>query len=156
LAGVSGIDTVVPSTILTSRLSQRHAVGACSSKAVPIWQLRRWTTCSGSLSPLPTAEGILVASIIRDITAHQKLEEELRQGKRVLEQADRQKDEFLAMLAHELRNPLAPIPNAIQVLEDFSPADADLQWARDVIERQVKHMTRLVDDVPRLPKHEGY
>jgi signal transduction histidine kinase len=73
-----------------------------------------------------------------------------------LEQADRQKDEFLAMLAHELRNPLAPIPNAIQVLEDFSPADADLQWARDVIERQVKHMTRLVDDVPRLPKHEGY
>ena len=51
------------------------------------------------------------------------------------------------MLAHELRNPLAPIPNAVQVLQDFSPADADLQWARDVIERQVQHMTRLVDDL---------
>lgn len=100
-----------------------------------------------SLSPLPNAGGILVASIIRDITAHQELEEELRQGKRVLEQADRQKDEFLALLAHELRNPLAPIPNAIQVLQDFSPADVDLKWARDVIERQVQHLTRLVDDL---------
>jgi len=100
-----------------------------------------------SLSPLPTEEGVLVASIIRDISAHRQLEAELRRGKRVLEQADRQKDEFLAMLAHELRNPLAPIPNAIQVLQDFSPADADLQWARDVIERQVQHMTRLVDDL---------
>jgi PAS domain S-box-containing protein len=100
-----------------------------------------------SLSPLPNAGGILVASILRDITAHQKLEEELRQGKRVLEQADRQKDEFLAMLAHELRNPLAPIPHAIQVLEEFSPADVDLKWARDVIDRQVQHLTRMVDDL---------
>jgi PAS domain S-box-containing protein len=100
-----------------------------------------------SLSPLPNAGGILVASIIRDITAHQQLEDELRQGKRVLEQADRHKDEFLALLAHELRNPLAPIPNAIQVLQDFSPADVDLKWARDVIERQVQHLTRLVDDL---------
>lgn len=100
-----------------------------------------------SLSPLPTEEGVLVASIIRDITAHRQLEAELRQGKRELEQAHRQKDEFLAMLAHELRNPLAPIPNAIQVLQEVSPVDADLQWARDVIERQVQHMTRLVDDL---------
>jgi PAS domain S-box-containing protein len=100
-----------------------------------------------SLSPLPSAGGILVASIMRDITAHQELEEELRQGKRVLEQADRHKDEFLALLAHELRNPLAPIPNAIQVLQEFSPADVDLKWARDVIERQVQHLTRLVDDL---------
>jgi PAS domain S-box-containing protein len=100
-----------------------------------------------SLSPLPTEQGVLVASIIRDITAHRQLEAELRRRQRELEQAHHQKDEFLAMLAHELRNPLAPIPNAVQVLADFSPADADLQWARDVIERQVQHMTRLVDDL---------
>lgn len=62
-------------------------------------------------------------------------------------EADRQKDEFLAMLAHELRNPLAPIPHAIQVLEEFSPADVDLKWARDVIDRQVQHLTRMVDDL---------
>lgn len=100
-----------------------------------------------SLSPLPTEEGVLVASIIRDISAHRQLEAELRRGKQELEQAHHQKDEFLAMLAHELRNPLAPIPNAIQVLQEFSPVDADLQWARDVIERQVQHLTRLVDDL---------
>jgi PAS domain S-box-containing protein len=109
-----------------------------------------------SLSPLPTEEGVLVASIIRDITAHRQLEAELRLGQRELEQAHRQKDEFLAMLAHELRNPLAPIPNAVQVLEDISPADADLQWARDVIERQVQHMTRLVDDLLDVSRiHRG-
>ena len=79
------------------------------------------------------------SAIARDIS-------ERRRSERLAE-ADRRKDEFLAMLAHELRNPLAPIPNAIQVLEDFSPADADLQWARDVIERQVQHLTRLVDDL---------
>jgi PAS domain S-box-containing protein len=100
-----------------------------------------------SLSPLPTEEGVLVTSIIRDISAHRQLEAELRRRSEQLAEADRRKDEFLALLAHELRNPLAPIPNAIQVLQDFSPADVDLQWARDVIERQVQHLTRLVDDL---------
>jgi signal transduction histidine kinase len=57
----------------------------------------------------------------RDITTHRQLEAELRREQRELEQAHRQKDEFLAMLAHELRNPLAPIPNAVQVLEEFTP-----------------------------------
>jgi PAS domain S-box-containing protein len=79
------------------------------------------------------------SAIARDLS-------EQRRSERLAE-ADRRKDEFLALLAHELRNPLAPIPNAIQVLQDFSPADADLQWARDVIDRQVQHLTRLVDDL---------
>jgi PAS domain S-box-containing protein len=58
---------------------------------------------------------------------------------------DRRKDEFLAMLAHELRNPLAPIRNASHFLRARGPAE--LQWAADVIERQVHQMTRLVDDL---------
>jgi len=96
---------------------------------------------SVSISPIRNADGQVVAAsaIARDISERRRVDQ--------LVEADRLKDEFLAMLAHELRNPLAPIPNAIQVLEDFSPADADLQWARDVIERQVRHMTRLVDDL---------
>ena len=49
---------------------------------------------------------------------------------RELQEADRRKDEFLAMLAHELRNPLAPIRNAIQVIRLKGPADPELQWAR--------------------------
>ena len=64
-----------------------------------------------------------------------------------LKESDRRKDEFLAMLAHELRNPLAPIRNAVQILRAKGPAVPELQWARDVIDRQVQQMTRLVDDL---------
>ena len=64
-----------------------------------------------------------------------------------LKESDRRKDEFLAMLAHELRNPLAPIRNAVQILRLKGPFLPELQWARDVIDRQVQQMTRLVDDL---------
>jgi signal transduction histidine kinase len=64
-----------------------------------------------------------------------------------LKEADRHKDEFLAMLAHELRNPLAPIRNAVHLIKMRSLEDAQLCLARDVIERQLKQLTRLVDDL---------
>ena len=72
---------------------------------------------------------------------------EARMAAAALREADRHKDEFLAMLAHELRNPLAPIRNAIQVLQRISPPDPQLQKMRDMIDRQVTHMSRLVDDL---------
>src|SRR4051794_17634264 len=61
--------------------------------------------------------------------------------------ADRRKDEFLAMLAHELRNPLAPIRNSLELLRLAGPADPPLRSARDMIDRQVHHLSRLVDDL---------
>ncbi len=64
-----------------------------------------------------------------------------------VQEADRRKDEFLAMLAHELRNPLAPIRNATQVLRLVGPSESKLQQAREMIDRQVQHLTRLVDDL---------
>ncbi|MBK7973908.1 MAG: PAS domain S-box protein [Deltaproteobacteria bacterium] len=64
-----------------------------------------------------------------------------------LKESDRRKDEFLAVLAHELRNPLAPIRNATQVLRAKAPPIPELLWARDVIDRQVSQLTRLVDDL---------
>jgi signal transduction histidine kinase len=64
-----------------------------------------------------------------------------------LKEADRHKDEFLAVLAHELRNPLAPIRNAVEIMRRSALTDPQLSWSRDVIERQVKHLTRLVDDL---------
>ena len=100
-----------------------------------------------SLSPLRDAAGVLLASIIRDISAHQKLEEELRQGKKVLEQRDRQKDEFLATLAHELRNPLAPIRNSLQIMKMPKVDAATVERSRGMMERQVHHLVRLVDDL---------
>lgn len=64
-----------------------------------------------------------------------------------LKESDRKKDEFLAILAHELRNPLAPIRHAAEVLRAADPTQAQSNWAREVIERQVGQMTRLVDDL---------
>jgi len=64
-----------------------------------------------------------------------------------LQEANRRKDEFLAMLSHELRNPLAPIVTSAQVLEKVAPHDARIAWVREVIERQVTHLAGLVDDL---------
>ncbi|WP_010583604.1 hybrid sensor histidine kinase/response regulator [Schlesneria paludicola] len=64
-----------------------------------------------------------------------------------LKEADRRKDEFLAILAHELRNPLAPMRNAIQILHQGADKASVVQYSRDVIDRQIQQMTRLIDDL---------
>ncbi len=82
--------------------------------------------------------------------ANRTLQNEVAERSRVelaLKEADRQKDEFLAMLAHELRNPLAPILNAVQLMRRKPIGDPQLNWSREVIERQLGHLTRLVDDL---------
>jgi len=75
-----------------------------------------------------------------DITA-------LIQAQAALREADQRKDEFLATLAHELRNPLAPIRTAAQMLTSPNLGSGQLLWARQVIHRQVEHMARLLDDL---------
>ena len=72
---------------------------------------------------------------------------ERRQAEEALKDVNRRKDEFLAMLAHELRNPLAPIRNAAQLLNVHSADMPEIEWARAVIERQTQHLVRLVDDL---------
>ena len=83
-------------------------------------------------------------------STNRSLQTEIAERARVelaLKEADRNKDEFLAMLAHELRNPLAPIYNAVQLMRRKRFDDPQLAWSRDVIERQVAHLSRLVDDL---------
>jgi signal transduction histidine kinase len=72
---------------------------------------------------------------------------ERRRAEEALKEADRRKDEFLATLAHELRNPLAPVRNAIEIMLRLPQDDPKLVWSRDVIRRQVVHLTRLVNDL---------
>jgi PAS domain S-box-containing protein len=85
--------------------------------------------------------------IVRDITERKRMETELHEHLRELGEADRQKNEFLAMLGHELRNPLAPMRNALHILRSPN-APADMRdRARDIIDRQLNHMVRLVDDL---------
>ncbi|MEO8137097.1 MAG: response regulator [Betaproteobacteria bacterium] len=74
-------------------------------------------------------------------------EKRLRLQGEALAEADRRKNEFLAMLAHELRNPLQPIRTAIEVLRRPDTAQAQRDWGRDVIHRQVNQLVRLVDDL---------
>jgi len=71
----------------------------------------------------------------------------LKQAEQALIEADQRKDDFLAMLAHELRNPLTPIRNAAHVLGRLPTQEPRVQWAQQTIERQVDHLSRLVDDL---------
>lgn len=75
-----------------------------------------------------------------DVTERRRIEEALKE-------ATRRKDEFLAMLAHELRNPLAPLRNAAQLLRLREPGEPPLESAHDTIDRQLDHLVRLVDDL---------
>ena len=81
-----------------------------------------------------------VVVVVVDITARVEAE-------RGLKEADRRKDEFLALLAHELRNPLAPIRNGLQVLRLAPPGSDPAGKARDMMDRQLTHLVRLVDDL---------
>ena len=84
--------------------------------------------------------------IIRDKTEERRLQDALKERTDELEEADLHKNEFLAMLAHELRNPLAAISNAV-TLAARSGTQEDLEWSRDVIARQVKNFAHLIDDL---------
>jgi PAS domain S-box-containing protein len=93
------------------------------------------------VTPLYDRNNALVgyAKVTRDLTDRKRVE--------ALEKAERQTNEFLAMLAHELRNPLAPISNALQLLARNPAADPTEEWVREVLQRQTGQMTRLVDDL---------
>jgi PAS domain S-box-containing protein len=86
-----------------------------------------------------------VLGTFRDVTEHKHMEQILRERTEALVQQDRNKDEFLAMLAHELRNPLAPLMNALAILDANPSADTDALYA--MMRRQVAQLTRLVSDL---------
>jgi PAS domain S-box-containing protein len=102
-----------------------------------------------SLVPLHEPGGAVTSVLIvaEDITVRKQAETGLLRSQDALRDADRRKDEFLATLAHELRNPLAPIRTAAQILGSPKLAAQQLQWAHNVIQRQVGHMALLLDDL---------
>ena len=93
-----------------------------------------------------------VAIVFRDVTAQKRAEDELRQLAADLSQANRRQNEFLATLAHELRNPLAPIRTGLDLMR-LNPADAAaVAKVRDMMERQVNHLIHLVNDLLDLAR----
>ncbi|GAA3947065.1 PAS domain S-box protein [Allohahella marinimesophila] len=89
---------------------------------------------------------------VRDITERKAMERQITQQSAELADADRHKDEFLAMLAHELRNPLAPVFNALELIRHLGDESQTQHDARGVIERQVRHLARLVDDLTEVSR----
>ncbi len=88
-----------------------------------------------------------VAGTTRDVTDRQQMEETLRQQAEQLREANRHKDEFLGILAHELRNPLAPLRNGLQIMRMARGNAEATEQARSMMERQLQHLVRLVDDL---------
>jgi two-component system, chemotaxis family, CheB/CheR fusion protein len=101
-----------------------------------------------TVSPIRDRSGRIIGAskIARDITAQKQAERELKTMYVEAEQANRAKDEFLAMLGHELRNPLGAISNALYLLE-HDVGDHSTKLARDVLQRQVGYLSRLIDDL---------
>ncbi len=94
-------------------------------------------------------------SLIEDLAARASVAVENARLYRHVEENDRRKNEFLAMLAHELRNPLAPIRSAVELLRMLEINDDNVCWASEVIARQVDHMVRLVDDLLDISRISG-
>ncbi|MCC2959586.1 PAS domain S-box protein [Massilia sp. IC2-278] len=95
-----------------------------------------------SSAPIRDETGRVIAAVAANMDIS-----ELRAAQAQLQESDRRKDEFLAMLSHELRNPLAPIRNALFLLDQPGASHDQMRFAREVIGRQVGQLTRLVDDL---------
>src|SRR4051812_17240611 len=86
-------------------------------------------------------------ALVREVASRAAIAMENARLYTAVQEADRRKNEFLAMLAHELRNPLAPIRNAVHIMQGDDVEMPQMRWARDVIGRQADHMARLIDDL---------
>ncbi len=130
---------------MTEILEQLHSEGQFSGELVQVARngrrvaaLCRWVLDRGT-------ESILTS--YTDITERRMLEESLAARAADLVRADRSKDEFLAMLAHELRNPLAPLRNAAEILQTADASAEECGHAQEIIRRQIENMTRMIDDL---------
>ncbi|HSV45543.1 MAG TPA: response regulator [Ramlibacter sp.] len=127
-------------------------------------QVRQWHGDDGSVAICPMlpgerSRGALMLwgpaghfdsariALAREIVSRASIAMENARLYQAVQEADRRKNEFLAMLAHELRNPLAPIRNAVHIMQGPSVPAPTMNWARDVISRQADHMARLIDDL---------
>ncbi|MCY7370435.1 MAG: PAS domain S-box protein, partial [Polaromonas sp.] len=151
LAGLNAEEVVHPD----DRAHQREALTALGSGNLAFHETeQRYLRKDGAVvwahvtaAAVRDAAGGLrfIALVVQDITAR-------RLAERALNDADRRKDEFLATLAHELRNPLAPVRSAVHVLHKLEPATPQTRWVAEVIDRQMAHLSRLIDDLMNVSR----
>jgi signal transduction histidine kinase len=136
----------IPFIVVTGSVSEEAAV-ECMKQGAADYLLKDRLARLGSAVAHALEEQRLRAEKRKAETALRESREQLRRRAEQLAEADRRKNEFLALLSHELRNPLAPIFNAVHLLRLPGAGEAALTWARDVIARQARHMARLIDDL---------
>ncbi len=146
-ANVSDVmNTVYPEDLQPLRKEIDRAIAERSNYTTVVRVIRPdnlhtvWVEVRGKVNCDALGKPHGISGIALDVTERKRAEEELRI-------ADRRKDEFLAMLAHELRNPLAPIRNAAQLLNMIQVDEPRVQMTSEIIARQVDHMTGLIDDL---------
>jgi PAS domain S-box-containing protein len=137
--------------LLGSRVSRELLSAWLSDPLSARWEMEvqlqeRWYRLVADAAPEAEQRGLTVV-VLNDISERKKLEEGYRRTALELAYAARQKDEFLAMLAHELRNPLNAIVAANTLQETVGPSDQESTRLRSVVSRQTRHLARLVDDL---------
>jgi signal transduction histidine kinase/DNA-binding response OmpR family regulator len=138
LAGVADPGTGAADPLRLPLVTARRAVGA----------LVLWT--AGGVDDLVRELAGRSAVALENAGLYRSLQVEIDERRDIearLQTSNRRKDEFLAMLSHELRNPLAPIRTALEVIRQVAPSEPKLSWAMDVTRRQINQLTRLVEDL---------
>jgi two-component system CheB/CheR fusion protein len=137
IADIENFDTMVSDVIEHGQISEREF---CDRDG-------RWRTLR--VSPYRTLDNRIEGAVVLmvDIDQIRRDKESLRQTTVALEHADRQKDQFLAILAHELRNPIAPLKNAVEILRMTGDDPATIAQVREVMDRQIRQLSGIVDDL---------
>ncbi|MGI9038350.1 MAG: hybrid sensor histidine kinase/response regulator [Gemmatimonadota bacterium] len=147
-AGVAGVGWIFALGIMAAVLAAILLANVLSRRIVaPIAALETAARALGRGEPVRPPEATGVREVAEVSRILRQASEAVREREAALRTADQAKDEFLAMLGHELRNPLSALTSAADILEKFGAPDGPAHRAADVIDRQVRHMTRLVDDL---------
>ena len=146
--------------VIPERLRARHRAGLAHllatgegpvlNKLIELPALRADGTefpAEFAIIAIPGAEPPLFTAFLRDITERKEVEQTLVTRAEDLARADRSKDEFLAMLAHELRNPLAPLRNAAELLKAAGVSEDERAQAQRILGRSIENMSRMIDDL---------
>lgn len=131
------------------RALRRGMIVGLANHTILIARNGRETPIDDSAAPIRNVDQEVNGAILvfRGISERKRQEAELQRQAHELQEADRRKDEFLAILAHELRNPLSPLSNALQIWPLVEHDHAQVESLRQMMERQVSQMTRLIDDL---------
>jgi PAS domain S-box-containing protein len=141
--------TRAPAEDIVRRVLREGRAAALANHTALLTRNGREIPIEDSAAPILDGKGAVsgVVLVFHDVTEKRRAEAALRKSNEQLREADRRKDEFLGMLSHELRNPLAPIRNSSYILRHAPSGSEPARRAQGVIERQTEHLSRLVDDL---------